>query len=134
VADADALDGPRWSVVAMGRTTRMILYVNLGIFSGFWLMSMAFCAWAIWWSLLAARGRKLPATIMSLSALIIGCLGTTHFHLTWTAWANGRLQYHYDTRWFFMAPLVLGTFALGCTVWKKVRSSHVAGSGGANPS
>ena len=104
----------------------MIFYINLGIFAGFWLISMAFCVLAIRWSLFAARGRILPAAILSLSALTIACLGSTHFYLTWTAWANGQLQYHYDTRWFFIAPLVLGSFALVCTVWKKVRSSHVA--------
>lgn len=109
-----------------GRNTRMTFDINLGLFAGFWLASMAFAVLAIWWSLFAARGRILTAGFMSLSALAIGCLGSTRFHLTWTAWANGQLQYHYDTRWFFIAPLVLGVFALACTVWKKVRPSQLA--------
>jgi hypothetical protein len=104
----------------------MTFDINLGLFGSFWLASMAFAVLAIRWSLFAARGRILTAAILSLSALTIGLLGSTHFHLTWTAWANGQLQYHYDTRWFFVAPLVLGGFALACTVWKKVRSSQLA--------
>src|SRR5512142_2160223 len=103
----------------------MTFDINLGLFAGFWLASMAFAVLAIRWSLFAAHGRILTAGIMSLSALTIGCLGSTHFHLTWTAWANEQLQYHYDTRWFFIAPLVLGVFALACTVWEKVRSSQL---------
>jgi hypothetical protein len=104
----------------------MIFYINLGIFAGFWLISMIFCALAIRWSLFAARARILPAAILSLSALTIACLGSTRFYFTWEAWANGQLKYHYDTRWFFIAPLVLGSFGLIGTVWKKVRSSYVA--------
>jgi len=110
----------------LGRNTRMTFDINLGLFGGFWLASMAFAVLAMRWSLFAARGRILTAGILSLSALTIGFLGSTHFHLTWTAWANGQLQYHYDTRWFFIAPLVLGVFALACTVRKKVRSSQLA--------
>jgi protein-S-isoprenylcysteine O-methyltransferase Ste14 len=104
----------------------MIFYINLGIFAGFWLISMASCVMAIKWSFFGGRRRILPAAILSLLALIIGCLGSTRFHLTWETWTNGQLQYHYDTRWFFIAPLVLGSFALACTVWQKVRSSHAA--------
>ena len=111
-----------WFVEQMvGHKSGMIFYINLGIFAGFWLVSMAFCVLAIWWSLFAARGRIVPAAILSISALTIACLGSTHFCLTWTAWANGQLQYHYDTRWFFIAPLVLGSFALVCTVRKKMK-------------
>jgi hypothetical protein len=103
----------------------MIFYINLGIFAGFWLISMASCVLAIRWSFSAARERIVLGAILSLSALTIACLGSTHFYLTWETWTNGQLQYHYDTRWLFIAPLVLGSFALVCTVWKKVRSSHV---------
>jgi hypothetical protein len=104
----------------------MTVAINLGIFGSFWLLSMTLAVMAIWWSLFSARGRILTATILSLSALTIGLLGSTYFHITWTGWANGQLQYHYDTRWLFIAPLVLGVFALACTVRKKVRSSHLA--------
>ncbi len=104
----------------------MIFYINFGIFAGSWLICMASSVLAIRWSLFAARGRILPAAILSLSALIIAYLGSTHFYMTWESWTNGRLQYHVDTRRFFIVPLVLGAFALVCTVWKKARSSHVA--------
>ena len=103
----------------------MTFDINLGLFGGFWLASMALAVLGIRCSLFAAGGRILTAAILSLSALTIGLLGSTQFHLTWTAWANGQLQYHYDTRWFFIAPLVLGAIALACTVRKKVRSSHL---------
>ncbi len=114
------------SLCSLGHKSSMIFYINLGIFAGFWLISMVFCALAIRWSLFAARGRILPAAILSLSALAIACLGSTHFYITWESWTNGQLRYHYDTRRFFIAPLVLGCFALGCTIWRKVRSSHEA--------
>ena len=100
----------------------MTFDISLAVFAVFWLASMAFAFLAIGWSLFAARAKTLPAGILSLLAVIIGCLGSTRFHLSWTAWANGKLQYHYDTRWFFIAPLVLGVLALACTVWKKVKS------------
>jgi hypothetical protein len=120
------ISGPARLQSALGRNTRMTFDINLGLFGGFWLAGVASAVLAIWWSLFAARGRILTAAILSLSALTIGFLGSTHFHLTWTAWANGQLQYHYDTRWFFIAPLVLGVFALTCTVRKKVRASQLA--------
>ncbi len=104
----------------------MIFYINLAIFAGFWLISMASSLLAIRWSLFAARARILPAAILSLSALAIACLGSTHFYMTWESWTNGQLQHDYDTRRFFIAPLVLASFALVCTAWKKVRSSDVA--------
>ena len=123
---ASVVAGPRRSRTSLGHKRGMVYYINLGIFAGFWIISMAFCVLAIWWSLFAGRARILSAAILSVLAVTIGCLGSTHFHITWETWTNGRLQYHYDTRWFFIAPLVLGSFALACTVWKKVRSSHVA--------
>ncbi len=86
----------------------MNLDINVGIVAGFWLISMALCALAIWWSLFAARGRVLRAALLSLSALAIAFVGSTRVYVTSKAWANGQLQYHYDTRWFFLAPLVLG--------------------------
>ena len=73
----------------LGRNPRMTFDINLGLFGGFWLASMALAVLGIRCSLFAARGRILTAAILSLSALTIGLLGSTQFHLTWTAWATG---------------------------------------------
>jgi hypothetical protein len=104
----------------------MPIYVYFAGLAVFWLFSIVASVVAIRWSFLSVRGRFLPAVILLLSALVIAYLGITRFHFDSTTTVNGHVKWRFDSRWLFIASLVLGVFALVYTIWKKRKSAHVA--------
>jgi hypothetical protein len=99
----------------------MSLYVFFGIVAGIWLMSVVPSVLAICWS---RRFRR--SVILSLLALAIAWCGMKRFHFDSTTTVNGQVKWRFDSQWLFMASLVLGAFALGCSIWRKMNSAHVA--------
>jgi len=98
--------------------------VYRGVLGCFWLISIIACLLAMRWSFLAVRGRFGPALILSLLAFAIGYLGIAHFHYTSTTTVNGVLKWRFDSRWLFIASLVLSAFALVYTIWRRGKSAH----------
>ena len=97
----------------------MVLYVYCGILALVWLTGIAAAMLAIRWSLWSVRRRFWPAVILSFMSLAIAYVGITRVNFNSTRTVNGHVTWRFDSRWLFMASLVLGIFALGCTLWKK---------------
>jgi hypothetical protein len=98
----------------------MTFQVLCGLATAFWLISMVACALAFRWSFLSIPNRFVAALILSAGALVIGYLGLTHFDASKTV--NGHLLWRVESRWFFIATIVLGLLSLVYTFWK--RRSH----------
>ena len=101
-------------------TTIYLLFVAAAIL---WLFSLAACAMAfVCCSLAPSRRRFWMAVVSSALALLIGYLGATRFHVTYSRTVNNS-HWSLDSRWFFIVPLVLGAVALLLTLWRNRRSS-----------
>jgi heme/copper-type cytochrome/quinol oxidase subunit 2 len=81
-----------------------------------WLASLAACAIAIF------AKRLWISAILSLLALAIGYLGLTHFQVNASKTVNGQVQWSFNSRWFFIATVVLAAFALAYAIWKHRRT------------
>jgi threonine/homoserine/homoserine lactone efflux protein len=102
-------------------------YLEYGLLAGVWLAGVVACIVAIRWSHLSARGRSMPAIVLSIAALAIAYFGTAKFGVTSTTTDDaGHVRSHFDSRWLFMGLLVLGAVALVYTIWRKWRSAGVA--------
>jgi len=101
----------------------MALYVFYGVLAGSWVASIVACVLATRWSCSSAPRRFMPAVVLSLSALAIAYLGITRFFFTSTTTVNGQVKWRFDSRWPFMASLVLSALALGYTIWKRSGSA-----------
>jgi hypothetical protein len=110
---------------SQGAERFMFLYVYCGILAVAWLAGIVASVLAIRWSFLSVRGRFWPAVILSLASLAIAYYGITRFNFNSTTTVNGQVKWRFDSRWPFMASLVLGTFALVCTIWKKTKSAYL---------
>jgi len=98
-------------------------YTLIGVVAALWLAVIAACAFAIRWSFLAHRRRFWPALILSSLALVIAYLGLTRLGMAASNTVNGRVQWSFNSKWFFIASLVLSLSALACTLWKRWRPS-----------
>jgi hypothetical protein len=104
----------------------MTFQVLVGIAAVLWLVSIGGCVLAFRWSWLSVPGRFWAAVILSVTALVLGYLGMTRFHVVASKTVNGQVQWCFDSRWFFIVTLLFGTFTLAYTLWKKRRPPHVA--------
>jgi len=86
----------------------------------FWLASLSICVIALF------TKRFVIALILSLTALAIGYLGLTRFHASASQTVNGVVQWSINSRWFFIATLVLAALTLANTFWKNRRTQHAA--------
>ena len=91
-----------------------------GIAAGLWVLGMVACVLALRWSF-SRRRRCVGAIISSLGALLIGYLGMTQLRITASKSVNGQVQWRFDSRWFFVALLLLAVFTLACALWKRSR-------------
>ena len=98
------------------------VYVFLAIAALLWLLSLACCAVAFLYSCFPARLPFWLATALSGLAIVLGYLGTMHFHVSYSRTVNGS-GWSLDTRWFFVVPLVLGVAAFAAVIWRYSRSS-----------
>jgi hypothetical protein len=97
-------------------------YILCGVMALVWLFGLA--AGLIALSLGgAAQERFRAALCWSILALAIGCLGMTLFHIRYSRTVNGS-GWSIDSKWFFLAPLLLGVVSLSLTLWKWRRSPH----------
>ena len=101
------------------------IYILFAIAAGLWLFSLAACAVALLCCCFPGRRRFWLAIVLSGLAILIGFLGTTRFHVTYSRTVNAS-HWSIDSRWFFIVPLVLGALALALAIWRRSRSSRVA--------
>ena len=104
----------------------MTFQVLVGITAVLWLVSMGGCVLAFRWSWLSVPKRFWAAVILSVTALVLGYLGMTRFHVVASKTVNGQVQWRFDSRWFFIVTLLFGTFTLAYTLWKQRKPPHVA--------
>jgi hypothetical protein len=91
-------------------------YLLCGVVAAAWFFGLAVGLVALGWSV-AIQKRLWPALVMSVLALIVGCLGLLFFHIRYSRTVNGS-GWTFDSKWFFVAPLLLGGAALLLTLWK----------------
>src|SRR4051812_21057502 len=96
----------------------MTFQLLIGIVAALWVSSLIACALAWRWSFAGPANRFVASISLSLAALAIGYLGLTRFHLTASKTVNGETQWSFNSRYFFIATLVLGALTLAYTLWK----------------
>jgi len=82
------------------------------------LLSCGASVLALYWSIKAGSHRGLGAVISSSIALVIAYVGLSCIQLHASRTVNGQLVWSLNSRWFFVAALVLGAIALALAVWK----------------
>jgi hypothetical protein len=103
-------------------TTIYILFAVAGVL---WLFSMGCGAVALFSCCFPGRLRFWLTIVLSGLAILIGFLGMTRFQVTYSRTVNGS-GWSINSKWFFIAPLVLGIFALVLAIWRRSRSSRAS--------
>ena len=93
----------------------------IGTIAALWLASLAACILA--WRFSFVPNRFAASIILSVAALAIGYLGLTRFHVSASRTVNGQTQWSFNSRWFFIATIVLGALTLAFTIWKHRRTT-----------
>jgi len=104
----------------------MSFYFLIGIAATLWLITLAAGLLALRWSFLGGDRRFLAGVILSALAIASSYLGVTRLRITGSQTVNGHLRWRIDSKWFFMASLVLGVVALAHTLWKKWKITRPA--------
>ena len=104
----------------------MNLQFLIGLIATLWLVSIVACMVAWRWSFIGRANRFWASIILSASALIVGYLGLTHFRINGSKTVNGRVIWSFDSRWFFIATLILAAATLAYTIWKHRKSALAA--------
>ena len=95
----------------------MTFQLLIAIAAAVWLASIAACVIA------AFIKRFSISLILCFAALACGYLGLTHFQVSASKTVNGHVVWSFNSRWFFIATLVLAALTLAYTVWKQRRST-----------
>ena len=90
----------------------------IGIIVALWLCSILVCGVALWLGLLATPRRFVAAELLSVATLGIGSYGLTYFHVVASKTVNGHTRWSFNSKWFFLATLILGAATLSYTIWK----------------
>jgi hypothetical protein len=96
------------------------IYVLFAVAAVLWLFSLAACSVALLCCCFPGRQRFWLAIALSVVAILIGYLGTTHFHVNYSRTVNNS-HWSIDSRWFFIVPVVLGALSLTLAIWRRVR-------------
>ena len=105
--------------------------VIYGMLALHWLATITACVLAFLWSFSSIQRRFRFSLGLSLLALASSWWGFTCIRISWTQTTNGQSQCLFDSRWFFTASLVLASFALVLTLWKRWRLREVNAAGSA---
>lgn len=97
-----------------------------GVAAAFLLASVVCAALAIRFGLRPAPNRFWASVVLALVALGIGSLGM-RTHITYSRTVNGH-GWTLDSKWFFLAPLILGAVALVLAIWRRSQRQGIAGA------
>lgn len=86
-----------------------------------WLLSIIACIVSLRWALFSVPRRFWFSVILSSAALVGGYLGMTHFRVVASRSVNGHTQWKFDSKWFFLATIVLAALSLALTICKRKR-------------
>lgn len=106
----------------------MTFQILIGTFAALWVASVVACALAFRWSRRSAPRRFWAAVVLSAAAVFIGYYGLTHFKFAASKTVNGHTQWSINSKWFFIATLILATLTLAYTVWKQWRAQCLTNS------
>jgi hypothetical protein len=95
----------------------MTFQLLLAIAAALWLASLALSAVAVF------AKRFSTSLILSVCGLVIGYLGLSRVRISASKTVNGQVQWSFDSKWFFIATVVLAALALGYTLWKKLKKN-----------
>lgn len=90
--------------------------------SAVWLSSCGSSALALYWSLKRNAQRRLPALVLSAMGLLIGYLGWSRVQLSASKTVNGHLVWSINSKWLFLAAIILGACSLALAVWNYKKS------------
>jgi hypothetical protein len=99
--------------------------LTLAMFIAHWLATVAACALVFRWSYSSIQRRFWCSVILSLVAMASSYWGLTCIHITSTQTVNGHFRCLFDSRWLFTTSLILATFTLAFTLWKRWRLRDV---------
>jgi glucan phosphoethanolaminetransferase (alkaline phosphatase superfamily) len=94
------------------------IYSLFAVAAALWLFGLAACGIALLCCCFPERRRSWLAVVLSVMAILIGYLGTAHFHVNYSRTVNNS-HWSIDSRWFFIVPLVLGPLSLGLAIWRR---------------
>lgn len=85
-----------------------------------WIASLVAGGLALRWALVAFERRFRAVLALGVLTLGLGYFGMNNLHLNYSRSVNGR-GWSIDSKWFFLATLVLAVAALGVALWKWIR-------------
>ena len=95
----------------------MSLSVLITAAAAVWVVSCVASALALRWNF-TGTARRLPAALVcSCLALAIGYFGISRIQFSASKTVNGQVLWSINSRWFFIAALLLGAVSLGVTLW-----------------
>ena len=97
-------------------------YILCGAMALVWLVGLAAGLLALGRCCMV-RERSRSALVMSIVALVIGWLGMVFFHFRFSKTVNGS-GWAVDSKWFFLALLLLGAVSLALALWKWMKFRH----------
>jgi hypothetical protein len=94
-------------------------YILVTIAAGLWLVSLICTGLSIALGWHAAARRFWASIVLAIATLVIGCMGL-RLHITYSQTVNGH-GWSIDSKWFFVATLILGALALALALWNRMR-------------
>ena len=101
------------------------LYFIMAVAAALWILSLAACVLAMLWSFVGPPRRFWAAVALSVFALVVGFLGVTMVHITYSRTVNAS-HWSIDFKWLFLAPLLVGAVSLAIALWRRWRGSRAA--------
>jgi hypothetical protein len=102
----------------------MTISIFYGIAAAIWLFSCGASLLALRWSITAGRRKFAPALIASCLGLATGYIGMSKVRLSASQTTNGHVDWSFNSKWFFLAALILGAVSLAMTLWRSRKQSE----------
>src|ERR1700733_1463448 len=103
----------------------MSFYILIGAAAVLWLFSLAAAIFGLRWTLIPGARRTGVALIASCLAVASAYFGLSRFHFAASKTVNNQLVWSFNSKWFFLASLILGVVPLGLALWHLKKSDHI---------
>jgi protein-S-isoprenylcysteine O-methyltransferase Ste14 len=101
----------------------MGFYILIGMAAGLWLLSCGAAVLGLRWNFGEERRFK-ASLVASLVSLALGYVGMSRVHLSASRTVNGHVQWSLNSKWFFVAALILGGVSLVFTLWNQIKQGR----------